>query len=80
MELATCSMVLLPSTSSRPYVSALMTEETDINDEDNDKDQKIEAKRPKLSEKDGNSIDSTGTNFFLSKPIFPVDVPFNAFV
>ncbi|VUZ47297.1 unnamed protein product [Hymenolepis diminuta] len=80
MELATCSMVLLPSTSSRPYVSALMTEETDINDDDNEKDQKIEAKRPKLSEKDGNSIDSTGTNFFLSKPIFPVDVPFNAFV
>ncbi|VDO03136.1 unnamed protein product [Rodentolepis nana] len=81
MEFATCSMILLPSTSSRPYISALMTEETNDNDCNSEKeDQKIEVKRPKFSEQDGTLSDNAGTNFFLSKPIFPVEVSFNTFV
>lgn len=70
-----CSMVILPPTSSRPYLSALLAEESD-DDEDVDYQ---ESKKQKLSEGDP-TTDRTVTNFFLCKPTFPVDVNSSAFL
>ncbi|KAM7542471.1 hypothetical protein Aperf_G00000003964 [Anoplocephala perfoliata] len=71
-----CSMVIPPPTSSRPYLAALLAEESDGDEDD---DGELEAKKQKISEGES-PTDRTTTNFFLCKPTFPVDVNSTAFL